>query len=112
VFGRLGGEEFGILLPGADETQAIEAAERIRRSFMAQALTVDGFPVAAKVTIGICVAPYSAHELTEMLAGADGALYEAKNKGRNRVETVSFADLTVALAAMRRVAPKETTEAA
>lgn len=112
VFGRLGGEEFGILLPGFGEIQARDAAERIRRSFTAQALSVDGFPVSAKVSIGICVAPHSVHELTEMIAGADGALYEAKNKGRNRVETVNFADLNAAIAAMRRVAPKETTEAA
>jgi diguanylate cyclase (GGDEF)-like protein len=112
VFGRLGGEEFGILLPGAGEIEARETAERIRRSFMAQALTVDGFPVHAKVSIGICVAPHSVHELTEMVAGADSALYEAKAKGRNRIESVDFADLNVAIAAMRRVSPRETTEAA
>ncbi|BCJ91105.1 GGDEF domain-containing protein [Terrihabitans soli] len=112
VFGRLGGEEFGIFLPGSGETEALEITERIRRNFAAKALSVDGFAVSAKVSLGICLAPYSTHQLTEMLAGADSALYEAKNKGRNRVETVSFADLTAALAAMRRVAPGETTEAA
>jgi diguanylate cyclase (GGDEF)-like protein len=112
VFGRLGGEEFGIFLPGAGETEARETAERIRRAFTAHALQVDGFPVAAKVSFGICVSPHSVHELTEMLAGADGALYDAKNKGRNRVESVNFADLTVAIAAMRRVAAGEKIEAA
>lgn len=112
VFGRLGGEEFGIFLPGAGETEARETAERIRRAFTAQALSVDGLPIGAKVSLGVCVAPHSVHGLTEMLAGADSALYEAKNKGRNRVETVNFTDLSVALAAMRRVAPDETTQAA
>jgi diguanylate cyclase (GGDEF)-like protein len=112
VLGRLGGEEFGILLPGSGETEAREIAERIRRTFLAQALSVDGWPVNAKVSIGICITPHSAHELTEMLAGADGAMYEAKSKGRNRVEVVNFADLTAALAAMRRVMPGQTTEAA
>lgn len=112
VFGRLGGEEFGILLPGSGETEAREVAERIRRAFIVQALVVDGLPVNAKVSIGICLSPHSVNELNEMLAGADSAMYEAKNRGRNRVEVVDFSDLTAALAAMRRVAPGETTEAA
>lgn len=82
--GRLGGEEFSILLPGADDETAWRVAERIRAQ-----LAQSDIPTAAGVvhiTLSIGMARLSVGDATEILASADAALYRAKRSGRNRVE--------------------------
>jgi diguanylate cyclase (GGDEF)-like protein len=82
---RLGGEEFVLLLPGANYQQALAMAERVRETV--QATNFDP-PVNVTVTVSIGVASVdtSAADTPEGLVGlADGALYEAKRTGRNRV---------------------------
>lgn len=83
---RLGGEEFGALLPGLDEQAAQRLAEGIRTA-LAQApwRAVDPRFEGATVSIGVCsaLAPLDSRRL---YAGADAALYVAKRNGRNRVE--------------------------
>lgn len=81
IFGRLGGEEFGIILPGADLEKAVEAAERLRES-LRQIKTV------APLTVSVGVSKIAAGETTPDLAlcRADDAVYRAKAKGRDRVE--------------------------
>jgi diguanylate cyclase (GGDEF)-like protein len=87
VVGRLGGEEFAVLLSGTDAQAALIIAERIRRGFQQAAEFVDGVPVRATLSAG--VASGSASIGVEMLIrAADGALYVAKQNGRNRVELV------------------------
>jgi diguanylate cyclase (GGDEF)-like protein len=83
LVGRIGGEEFAILLPGSDEAAALELAERIREAFAQGAAEVDGRAVAATVSIGVSASRIG--DLTGLLARADGALYQAKKSGRNRV---------------------------
>ena len=82
---RIGGEEFGLLLPAATPEKARRVAERIREAVMAcQVTTPEG--VQVKVTISIGLAQLTnGMELDDALALADGALYEAKNGGRNCV---------------------------
>jgi diguanylate cyclase (GGDEF)-like protein len=81
---RLGGEEFGIVLPGHDDNATAYLAERLRRA-------VGTVPVlwresAVPITVSIGVAMLGAGEtLNESLERADGALYDAKTGGRNRV---------------------------
>lgn len=81
---RLGGEEFGIVLPGRDHHATTYLAERLRRA-------VGSLPVPWKassipITVSIGVAMLKAGEdLTESLERADKALYDAKSAGRNRV---------------------------
>lgn len=75
---RYGGEEFMIMLPETDLTNACEAAERLRKAVESE----------AKVTISLGVSAYdeSLRSKDELINKADTALYQAKQKGRNRVE--------------------------
>ena len=77
---RYGGEEFCVLLPDTDAASAAVVAERIRR-----AIETAELPVNAKVTASVGVAAGAAEEITGMLDRADGALYDAKDAGRNRI---------------------------
>jgi diguanylate cyclase (GGDEF)-like protein len=88
VFGRVGGEEFAAALSGLSADDTEEVAERIRSSFAGAPIIVDGQPVHVTVSIGIAVAG-AGHEgdLASLVKAADRALYEAKNAGRNRVQT-------------------------
>jgi diguanylate cyclase (GGDEF)-like protein len=78
---RLGGEEFALLLAGADETKAVAAAERVREVISEQPLESIGL-----VTVSLGVASCPAHARTErtLYAASDAALYRAKNEGRDR----------------------------
>jgi len=81
LIGRLGGEEFVIVLPNAAEDQAVLIGERIRAAI--ETTRVDGLPA---VTVSIGVATYAADpSATELLARADAALYAAKRAGRNAI---------------------------
>ena len=79
---RYGGEEFALILPGADGSAAAEVAETLRQ-------TVErNVPPEATITISVGVASTSDQAFSnvdEMFRAADGALYRAKDSGRNRV---------------------------
>jgi diguanylate cyclase (GGDEF)-like protein len=82
VLGRLGGEEFGILLPDADVDRAFECAERIRQAVAEKPLVQE---LALRVTLSLGVSAHSMETTPEdWMLTADGALYEAKRTGRNR----------------------------
>ncbi len=86
IFGRLGGEEFGVLLPDRDAVLAAQVAEQLRLA-IAQTDTGDGrdeFPISA--SFGVSSTALSGYKLQQLLAHADSALYQAKRHGRNRVE--------------------------
>ena len=87
IFGRLGGEEFLIILYPGDEQTAVEVMERARRACAARPVTVDGEDIAVTVSLGagITVGP-DVVDLPTILKIADRALYRAKNGGRNRSE--------------------------
>lgn len=86
IIGRLGGEEFGLLLVGANSDAALEIAERLRQSIEALRL-----PLAQDQTLSFTASLGMAHlgDVAEnadaLLARADKALYRAKHEGRNRV---------------------------
>jgi diguanylate cyclase (GGDEF)-like protein len=87
VAARMGGEEFAILLPGADAASTAAVAERVRRAVEALALQ-HPHAQGALVTIsaGTAVAsPADMADCSELIAAADSALYAAKASGRNRV---------------------------
>lgn len=88
--GRFGGEEFVLLLAQATESEGYSIAERLRRHVCEMSVPVSEAPGAAvvRVTISIGVTTMASGqkwELTDMLAAADSALYQAKQTGRNRV---------------------------
>ncbi|HKS65375.1 MAG TPA: GGDEF domain-containing protein [Xanthobacteraceae bacterium] len=83
--GRIGGEEFAILLAEKDEAAALALAERIRVVFADAAAEIGGHAVAATVSIGVAASRIGGHDLGGLLGRADGALYQAKEAGRNRV---------------------------
>ena len=85
LFGRLGGEEFGLLLPHADIALAQPIAERIRGHLAQQRIFI-GPSRAIAITLSIGLAPLDPNgPLDVSLARADAALYQAKLTGRNRV---------------------------
>jgi diguanylate cyclase (GGDEF)-like protein len=91
VAGRWGGEEFLLLLPGADQEGAVQLAERIRVE-----LADRSFPGAPelRVTASFGVAEYAPEANSEgLVVAADGALYRAKRAGKDRVERAVSAAL-------------------
>jgi diguanylate cyclase (GGDEF)-like protein len=96
IVGRLGGEEFGVLLYDADHDRANAMAEEIRLAFANHARQVDGQHVGATASIGVAVSSKGALDVHALLAQADEALYQAKERGRDRVESASL-DLVLRL---------------
>jgi diguanylate cyclase (GGDEF)-like protein len=85
VFGRLGGEEFAVVLPGSGIEAAFVRAERISASFAEGCRFVEGRPVNATVSGGVSISINAEQTLTALLESSDAALYGAKSEGRNRI---------------------------
>ncbi len=83
--GRYGGEEFLIVLPGCNREQTDHGAERIRSAVDDGPILVHGVKVNVTVSIGAAVTTRRRISMTEILTAADGALYHAKDVGRNRI---------------------------
>ena len=88
---RFGGEEFALLLPDVDESDAKVAAESIRRAVSEARFDVDtsSEPISATVSIGVASFPAHATTSRELIYRADVAAYRAKAQGRNRVVVAS-----------------------
>lgn len=87
--GRLGGEEFAILLPDTDSQGAHELAERLRHAVEEDEVASDSGNIRYSVSIGIALFHHDDGSADSILARADHALYRAKHAGRNRVEMES-----------------------
>ncbi|MBE1427067.1 diguanylate cyclase (GGDEF)-like protein/PAS domain S-box-containing protein [Desulfomicrobium macestii] len=87
LFGRIGGEEFALLLMETDMETACTVAERIRaRVEKMELFTKDARPVHITTSIGVAELRLKAETVSDLMIRADQALYNAKNLGRNRVE--------------------------
>ena len=82
---RLGGEEFVVLLPGADREQALRRAEEMRRGVAAVVHAFGGERIHVTVSAGVAVRPDDGATAGTLLEAADRALYLAKAAGRDRV---------------------------
>jgi diguanylate cyclase (GGDEF)-like protein len=88
IFGRLGGEEFAIVIAGADLETAAVRAERIRAAFAIKGRFIGGRAIAATVSAGVASSGDLADcTLDQLLEWSDTALYCAKATGRNRIES-------------------------
>ncbi len=86
VVGRLGGEEFLVILPGAGRTAAYITAERLRAHVAAKPIATPAGPIDVTVSVGAATThPGMDVERTALITTSDHALYSAKNTGRNRV---------------------------
>lgn len=87
VVARYGGEEFALILPGVRSGKAQDLLERFRRIIVATPIHLSGRarPVSVTISIGVSSFPEDGLTATEVLACADGRLYEAKAQGRDRV---------------------------
>jgi diguanylate cyclase (GGDEF)-like protein len=84
--GRLGGEEFLLLLDDSNLTAAGEVAERIRGAVEATAIELGpGLQLSLTLSIGVSCWRHADGQSTDMLERADRALYQAKAQGRNAV---------------------------
>jgi diguanylate cyclase (GGDEF)-like protein/PAS domain S-box-containing protein len=86
LFGRLGGEEFGILLPGTDAAGARQFAEGFRRYVADTPLESSKGAIPFTISIGVAALDPGDTAADSIMARADVALYRAKEGGRNRVE--------------------------
>lgn len=85
IAGRIGGEEFAVLMPGTGLPAAMAYAERIRYQLARDCRAILPVTLSPSVSIGVCVAAPGA-DLHALLRDADDALYQAKKAGRNRVQ--------------------------
>jgi diguanylate cyclase (GGDEF)-like protein len=93
VIGRIGGEEFVLLLPQTSLSVAMALGERVRRTLESSPLAIDGELVQLTVSVGVAIAGPALHDGAKLLQCADRALYAAKRAGRNRVMTTAPCDL-------------------
>lgn len=86
VLARFGGEEFVVLLPGADAQAALAGAERLRACVHALRVSTPDEPLQFSCSVGVhTLWPHRVGQAADLLRGADQALYLAKALGRNRV---------------------------
>jgi diguanylate cyclase len=94
LVGRIGGEEFGIFLPGTSATQAMTIAERVRE-LVAEAPFPDSEKHSLSVSIG-GVTFRNESDYQRLFRVADRCLYEAKMAGRNQVKMADYDGLSLA----------------
>ena len=100
LLGRLGGEEFAMLLLDAPRLQGGVVAERLRTALSASPLVVEGAVVSVTASIGVACVDTAGYDLQRMCRAADAALYVAKHEGRDRVVMDGRAPVTPAYPAM------------
>ena len=90
IFGRMGGDEFAILLPGTTKEGAAFVAEKVRSSFEAQTVGLPQANVCFSASFGVAQFRPEISCLSHLIKNADQALYEAKRQGRNMVARKSY----------------------
>lgn len=104
VFGRIGGEEFAVVLPGSSIEAAYVRAERIRASFAENCRFVGDHQVNTTVSGGVSISVNGEQTLSMLLEYSDIVLYRAKTEGRNRVKHADQPKLEGDLSTVLRVA--------
>lgn len=92
MIGRLGGEEFGILLPETNSQEALSIAERIQQELNAHVFKHHDTQFSVSTSIGIAEISPAVFDTKALFKIADNALYQAKEEGRNRVVIARSSD--------------------
>jgi diguanylate cyclase (GGDEF)-like protein len=85
VLGRYGGEEFALLMPGADAPAAMAGTERARLAVSERPIEAGSLSIPITISAGVASYGVNGSDWETLLRNADAALYEAKRRGRNRV---------------------------
>ena len=86
IFGRVGGEEFNVMLPNTDLNHAVALAQNLQKTVEAESFMFGGQQIPVTISIGVAVFDAQRHtDLERLLIDADNALYESKETGRNKV---------------------------
>jgi diguanylate cyclase (GGDEF)-like protein/PAS domain S-box-containing protein len=85
VVGRMGGDEFGVLLPEAGREQALAGAEHLLHAIQDCSVNVEGTTFSVTASIGVTLFGADTTSAEELLTGADLAMYSAKEQGRDRI---------------------------
>ncbi len=85
TLGRMGGEEFAIMLPQTDLDEAFIVAERIRNAIEGIVIDTPSEPLRFTISIGVSTSIDTDEDIEKTLTRADKSLYAAKEQGRNRV---------------------------
>jgi diguanylate cyclase (GGDEF)-like protein len=86
ILARVGGEEFGVLLPEVEKEGALFTAEKIRAVVEATVFSFDGEKMPATISVGVGTNTAKLATALALYGAADAALYAAKTRGRNRVQ--------------------------
>jgi diguanylate cyclase (GGDEF)-like protein len=89
TFARIGGEEFAVLLPDTNLDVAVVLAERLRQSIAGSKFLLSGSVLNCTISIGLATLKTTDASIEDCMVRADGAMYKAKQNGRNRVEVES-----------------------
>jgi diguanylate cyclase (GGDEF)-like protein len=87
LLGRLGGEEFAIILPETDLQGALIVAEKVRLAIEAFSLETEQGLVTFTISIGVTQLSEAKESNEDLIKQADALLYQAKHNGRNRIES-------------------------
>lgn len=90
VFGRLGGEEFGLFLPDQEMSQAKGFLDQLRAEVEAMQVPFMGSPIRITISVGAASVREVGIDFDHLMAAADSALYLAKEEGRNRLRVFSL----------------------
>lgn len=87
LLGRIGGEEFAVLLVQTPPAQALQIAERLRQAVAQTEVASDGARIARTASLGVAVGAELPASIEEFMRNADQALYRAKHAGRDHIES-------------------------
>ncbi|ARO30421.1 GGDEF/GAF domain-containing protein [Rhizobium sp. NXC14] len=103
LFGRIGGEEFAVVLPHVDRERAAAVAEKLRTAIASQVIFGDHGSLTVTASLGTSALSIVSRDIETLLAQADAAMYQAKQGGRNRCVSWSSIHADHAIGARRRV---------
>ena len=85
ILGRIGGDEFAVLLVEMNAEGALEVAERLRKEVANSPIRIEGVAIEAPISVGVASISARAGDMGDFLRFVDRALYDAKEQGRNRI---------------------------